>query len=97
MVVVGRLEGTDGLAHEREIAGERTDGENKRLFRTIPRFFCPAIKVEEHGGQAASPCHLITAIESAQDAAAGCKVNDQYPEMIPDQGSAPLSDQKMFL
>jgi hypothetical protein len=46
LIVIGRFIGTDGLAHEGEVAGQGPDGKYEGLVRVIPRLVCMAIKIE---------------------------------------------------
>ena len=58
LVVVGRLEGADRLAHEREVAGQRADGEDERLLRIVPRPVRLGVLHEEKRGEAAAARHV---------------------------------------
>ena len=85
--MVGRLETTHGLTHEREIAGKRTDGENERLLRVVPRLFCVTIFVKQQCCQPTTTGLRITTVQRNHFTLASGEVHGEYPEMIPDHGA----------
>ena len=88
LIVVGRLEGADGLAHEREVSGERPDGEDERLFRVVPGPVREPVFVEKQGRQPAPAGNGVSAVEVGYGAPPGGKIDDEYSEMIPDHDAS---------
>ena len=83
LVVVRRLESAHGLAHEREIAGKWSDGENERLLRVVPRLVCVTIFVKQQCCQPTTTGLRITTVNGNYSTLASGKVHGEYPEMIP--------------
>ena len=63
LVVIGGLEGTHGLAHKREVAGKRPDGEDERLVRVVPGSVRMPVPFEEQGSEPAAAGNGISALE----------------------------------
>ena len=98
LVVVGRFEGANGLAHKRKVSCQRTDGEDEGLPGIIPRLVEEAVFFEEHGCQAASAGDRIPAIDGLNFFLPGRKIDSEYSEIIPDHdttspaSAAPLAE-----
>ncbi len=75
LVVVGRLEGAHGLAHEREVAGQRADGKDQGLLRIIPGPVRPPEFVEEQCRQAAAAGKLLAPVQHHDTALPGGHVD----------------------
>ena len=91
LVMVWRLEGTDRLAHEREIAGERTDGEDEWLIRIVPWFLRMSIGAEQVSCKPAATSNRVSAVHGSSFAATSAKVNCKYSEVFPDHAAPPSS------
>jgi len=89
LVVVGGLEGADRLAHEREEAGQRPDGENERLVGVVPGFVRSGERGKQEGRQAAAARVKIAAPQRLDLAPARVQVDPHHAEMVPDHDSPP--------
>ena len=76
LIVIGRLEGADGLAHQREIAGQRADGENERLVRIIPWPVRMAVPAEKKRRKPAAAGNRVPALQFSTLPLTGGKIND---------------------
>ena len=96
LVMVGRLEGTDRLAHERKIAGERTDGEYEWLIRIVPWFLRMSIGAEQVSCKAAATNKRVSAVHGYYFSSTSAKVNCKYSEVFPDHAAPPSSVDPMI-
>ena len=87
LVVIGRFEGADGLAHEREVAGERTDGEDERLIGVVPWSLRMAVFAEQQGRKSAAAGNGVSPVQGYHVAATGVEVNQQDSKVVPDHES----------
>jgi hypothetical protein len=76
LIVVRRLEGAHGFAHQRKVTRQRTNRENERLFRVTPRFAWVTVFSIEKGGKAATAGHGIPALQGHDVPSAAGKIND---------------------
>ena len=60
LIMIGRFKGADGLAHQRKIACQRTDGKNQRLVRIVPGSIGMSVLVKEQRCQTAAADIFIT-------------------------------------
>ena len=89
LVVIGGLEGTDRLAHKREIAGKRPDREDERLVRVVPWAVRMAVPFEQQGCEPAPAGNGISAVHDFHGAPACGQVDVKHFEMISDHAAPP--------
>ncbi len=88
LVMVGGLEGADGLAHKRKIAGKRPHCKDQRLLRVVPGTLRMAVGVKQCGGKPAAADNGVPAVDFHHLAPAGGQIHNEGPEIFPDHSVA---------
>jgi hypothetical protein len=83
--------GTHGLAHQREITGQGTDGKDEGLDLGIPGLFRMSVTTLQERSQTAAASHLLASSQQDKRPGAGLKIIHQDTKLVENHGSTSSS------